>query len=118
LPSFAGAQYETALERDFWAAIAAAEELATQKNGRKTLLNRTRQKVKRVGIKKCLEDWAFHKGTTQGFEILVNGGYSELTGEAIVIRHATEFSDDVVNAAKQRLIDCNIEISGLTNHSA
>jgi hypothetical protein len=118
IAKLAGAQYETALERDFWAAIAAAEELATQKNGRKTLLNRTRQKVKRVGIKKCLEDWAFHKGTTQGFEILVNGGYSELTGEAIVIRHATEFSDDVVNAAKQRLIDCNIEISGLTNHSA
>jgi hypothetical protein len=117
IAKLAGAQYETALEREFWAAVSAAEELASQKNGRKTLLNRTRQKVKRVGIKKCLEDWAFHKGTTQGFDILVEGGHPELTGEAIVVRHPTEFSDEAVNAAKQRLIDYNIDINSVAARS-
>src|ERR1700754_2264659 len=113
IAKLAGAQYQTPLEREFWAAVAAAEELASQKNGRKTLLNRTRQKVKRVGIKKCLEDWAFHKGTTQGFDILVQGGHPELTGEAIVVRHASEFSEDAVTAARQRLVDYDINIDNV-----
>ena len=113
IAQLAGAQYQTPLEREFWAAVAAAEELASQKNGRKTLLNRTRQKVKRVGIKKCLEDWAFHKGTTQGFDILVQGGHPELTGEAIVVRHASEFSEDAVTAARQRLVDYDINIDNV-----
>ncbi len=114
IAKLAGEQYQTSLEREFWAAVTAAEELASQKNGRKTLLNRTRQKVKRVGIKKCLEDWAFHKGTTQGFDMLVEGGYPELTGEAIVVRHADEFEDAVVMAAKQRLADYQIDLSTVT----
>ncbi len=113
IAKLAGAQYETSLEREFWAAVAAAEELASERNGKKTLLNRTRQKVKRVGIKKCLEDWAFHKGTTQGFDILVEGGHPELTGEAIVVRHASEFSDDVVQAARQRLADYKIDVDSV-----
>jgi hypothetical protein len=93
-----GARFKDDLEREFW-----AEELATEKNGKTTRLNRTRQKAARVGIKKCLEDWAFHKGTTQGFDILVEGGHPELTGEAIVTRHAAEFSIETVQAARNRL---------------
>ena len=104
-----GARYETSLEREFWAALAAAEEFASLKNGKKTQLSRTRQKVARVGIKRCLEDWAFHKGTTQGFDMLVEGGHPELTGEAIVVRHAADFSEEVVKAARQRLIDYGID---------
>jgi hypothetical protein len=111
LAKLEGARYETALEREFWAAVAAAEELASLKNGKKTRLNRTRQKVARVGIKRCLEDWAFHKGTTQGFDILVEGGHPELTGEAIVVRHAADFAENVVEAARKRLIDYGIDPS-------
>ena len=36
LAKLEGALYGTALEREFWAAVAAAEELASQKNGKKT----------------------------------------------------------------------------------
>jgi hypothetical protein len=111
LAKLEGARYETALEREFWAAVAAAEELASLKNGKKTRLSRTRQKVARVGIKRCLEDWAFHKGTTQGFDILVEGGHPELTGEAIVVRHAADFAENVVEAARKRLIDYGIDPS-------
>ena len=109
LAQLAGKRYETVLEGEFWAAVTAAEELATAKNGRTTRLNRTRQKVARVGIKKCLEDWAFHKGTTQGFDILVEGGHPELTGEAIVIRHAAEFSPEAVAAARERLVKHGVD---------
>jgi hypothetical protein len=111
LAKLEGAKYETPIEREFWAAISAAEEIATQRNGRTTRLNRTRQKVARVGIMKCLEDWAFQKGMTQGFDILVQGGHPELTGEAIVVRHAEDFSDDAVQAAKKRLTDFGIDPS-------
>jgi len=113
LAKLEGGRYGTQLEREFWAAVVAAEELASMKNGKTTRLNRTRQKVARVGIKQCLEDWAFHKGTTQGFDILVEGGHPELTGEAIVVRHSEEFPDEVVAAARQRLIDRGIEPSTL-----
>jgi hypothetical protein len=109
LAKLEGARYETELEQEFWAALAAAEELASQKNGKKTRLSRTRQKVARVGIKKCLEDWAFHTGTTQGFDILVEGGHPELTGEAIVVRHASEFSEEAVASARKRLTDHGID---------
>jgi hypothetical protein len=113
LAKLEGARYESPLEREFWAAITAAEELASAKNGKKTRLSRTRQKVARVGIKQCLEDWAFHKGTTQGFDILVEGGHPELTGEAIVVRHSKEFAAEVVEAARKRLADHGIEPSAL-----
>ena len=59
----------------------------------------------------CLEDWAFHKGTTQGFDILVEGGHPELTGEAIVVRHGGDFSPEAVSAARQRLIHAGIDLS-------
>jgi len=109
LAQLEGARYKAPLEREFWAAIATAEELASAKNGKTTRLTRTRQKVARVGIKRCLEDWAFHKGTTTGFDILVDGGHPELTGEAIVIRHSDEFSAEAVAAAQQRLIKHGVD---------
>jgi hypothetical protein len=109
LAQLEGQKYNTQIEREFWSAVAAAEELATAKNGKTTRLNRTRQKAARVGIMRCLEDWAFHKGTTQGFDILVDGGHPELTGEAIVVRHAAQFSPEAVAAARQRLISSGID---------
>jgi hypothetical protein len=109
LAQLEGKRYETPLEQEFWAAVRAAEELASAKNGKTTRLIRTRQKVARVGIKRCLEDWAFHKGTTQGFDILVDGGHPELTGEAIVIRHSDEFSPEAVAAARARLVRHGID---------
>jgi hypothetical protein len=106
-----GSKYSSQLEREFWTAVSAAEELATLRNGKTTRLSRTRQKAARVGFKQCLEDWAFYKGTTDGFDLLVEGGHPELTGEAIVVRHPDEFSEAAVTAAKTRLLDHGIELS-------
>ena len=106
-----GAKYNSQVEREFWTAVSAAEELASARNGKTTRLSRTRQKAARVGFKQCLEDWAFHKGTTDGFDLLVEGGYPELTGEAIVFRHPDEFSEAAVQAAKNRLLDHGVDLA-------
>ena len=106
-----GSKYASQLEREFWTAVSAAEELATLRNGKTTRLSRTRQKAARVGFKQCLEDWAFHKGTADGFDLLVDGGHPDLTGEAIVVRHPDEFSEAAVEAAKKRLLDHGIDLS-------
>jgi hypothetical protein len=51
----------------------------------------------------CLEDWATSSGPTEGFNLLINSGLSELTGEYLVIKYADRFSESAVAAAKARL---------------
>ena len=46
-------------------------------------------------------------------ERFVAGGKAELTGEAIVIRHADEFEESVVTAAKDKLIKNGVEVSDI-----
>ena len=90
------------VEHDFWTTVHAFEFALSEERGRTTKLSRTRQKVARVGIMATLEDWAFGKQTT-GFDMLVERGMPELTGEAIVLRHADKFPEDVTAAARERL---------------
>jgi hypothetical protein len=70
------------LHRDFYETLAAYEVLLTEKNGRKTRASRTRQKLKNKGVVQCLEDWAVGSAPTEGFELLVENGMVELTGES------------------------------------
>jgi len=99
------------LEHDFWQTINAFEQILTDERGRKTLLSRTRQKVGRVGIVATLTDWALSRKPSDGFQQLQERGLLELTGEAIVLRHADLFLPDVVAAARARLLDAGVEIS-------
>jgi hypothetical protein len=92
------------LIRDFYTTLTAYEELLSQKNGRKTLANRTRQKLARKGVVRCLEDWAFQK-TSEGLQLLVSKGLHELTGEYLVVKYASRFSKEAVAAAKSKLGD-------------
>jgi hypothetical protein len=98
------------LEHDFWQTINAFEQILTDERGRKTLLSRTRQKVDRVGIVATLTDWARSKKPSDGFEQLRERRLLELTGEAIVLRHADQFLPDVVAAAKARMLAAGVEI--------
>lgn len=90
------------LEHDFWRMVAAFEQLRTEYNGKTTLLSRTRQKVARVGEQALLAEWALAKPTS-GFEMLLEMGRPDLTGEAIILRHPHRFTDDERLAAKSRL---------------
>jgi len=112
IAQLAGQKFDDKLEREFWIAVTTAEELATQKNGRTTRLARTRQKAKRVGAIQCLVDWASDPQTTQGFAILINGGHAELTGEAIVVRHADNFP---TRQSNRQLKNCEEQASILRN---
>jgi hypothetical protein len=92
------------LVRDFYSTLTAYEELLTSKNKKKTLANRTRQKLVRKGVVQCLEDWAVQK-TSEGLELLVNKRLFELTGEFLVIKYANRFSPQAVASARKKLED-------------
>lgn len=105
IAELAGAAHKDAVERAFFTGLVAAEEFRTADNGRSTKLIKIRSKHKRVGAVKVLSDMMMAPELSDGFEKLVAHNRSDLTGEAIVINHEDEFSVDVVNAARKKLMD-------------
>ena len=102
------------VEHDFWKTIHAFELALTEERGKTTRLSRTRQKVTRVGEIKTLNDWALSKNKTEGFEMLLERGMPELTGEAIVLRHPSVFGDATRQNARSKLIDAGVNVDNLT----
>jgi hypothetical protein len=97
------------LEREFYETLAAYEQLLTEKNGRKTPASRTRQKLANKGLVQCLEDWAVMAEPTEGFGLLVKNGLAELTGEYLVVKHRSHFSEKAITAAQRRLEEHGID---------
>ena len=98
------------VEYDFWQTVHAFEHVLSEERGKTTRLSRTRQKVARVGEIQTLKDWALSAQSTDGFTMLLERKMPELTGEAIVLRHASRFSSEVVTAARRRLEDAGVDI--------
>lgn len=101
------------VEHDFWQTIYAFEHVLSEERGKTTRLARTRQKVARVGETQTLQDWAMSTNSTDGFTMLLERNIPELTGEAIVLRHASQFDAEVVAAARRRLEGAGIDIATL-----
>lgn len=101
------------IEYDFWQTIHAFEHVLSDERGKTTRLARTRQKVARVGEIQTLQDWALSKKSTDGFAMLLERNMPDLTGEAIVLRHAAHFSVDVVAAARRRLELADVDTTTL-----
>ena len=101
------------LHRDFYEMLAAYEELLTEKNGRTTRASRTRQKLKNRGVVQCLEDWAVSSASTQGFELLIQNGLGELTGEYLVLKYPDSFSDKAITAARIRLAEHGVSVADI-----
>lgn len=91
------------VEHDFWTTVHAFEYVLTEENGKTTRLSRTRQKVKRDGVVATLASWAESTKPKDGFNMLMERGMPELTGEAIVLRHQADFEPSVIDAARARL---------------
>lgn len=91
------------LEHDFWQTIHSFEQVLAEDRGKTVRLSRTRLKVAKVGVAQTLTDWAAGRDETDGFRMLIERGLTDLTGEAIVIRHAGAFAPEVVAAAQARL---------------
>lgn len=98
-----GCDQNDPLHRDFYRTLEAYEQILTEKNGRKTKASRTRQKLSRKTVEECLEDWALGVQETPGFKLLVNNNMIRLTGEFLVVKYSSRFSNQAVEAATQRL---------------
>lgn len=101
------------VQYDFWQTIHAFEQILKEERGKTTRLSRTRQKVARVGEVETLKDWAVSTKSTDGFTMLIERNMPELTGEAIVLRHAEKFDDGVVAAARTRLEEAGVNVAAL-----
>lgn len=101
------------IEHDFWQTIFAFEHALSEERGKTTRLARTRQKVARVGEVQTLKDWALSSTKTDGFAMLLERNMPELTGEAIVLRHANSFDTEVVAAASRRLEEAGVDVGSL-----
>ncbi|WP_417480939.1 hypothetical protein [Maricaulis sp.] len=95
---------------DFWTTVHAFEYVLTEENGKTTRLSRTRQKVKRDGVVATLASWAESTKPKDGFNMLMERGMPELTGEAIVLRHQTDFEPGVIEAARARLEAAGVDL--------
>lgn len=62
------------------------------------------------GAKQTLIDFATSKAPTDGFEMLIERGLPELTGEALVLKHGKSFETEVQTAAKERLENAGVDI--------
>jgi hypothetical protein len=83
--------------------IAAFELLLTERNGRTTRASRTRQKLKKDGVRKLLADLALKPTPSAGFFTMVENDMADLTFEHVVIRHSDQFDEELVTAARRRL---------------
>lgn len=103
IAELAGLPFRDPLEREFWTAVSYAEEVKTEATGKTSRLSGTRTKHKKYGAVRCLGDWAMDPNPTEGLDSLVEHQRAELSGEAIVIRHADKFSVEAVAAAAAKL---------------
>jgi hypothetical protein len=113
-----GLNYDDQLDRDFYEMLAAYEELLAAKHGKRIGANRTRRKLKNKGVVQCLEDWATSTQFTQGFDMLVENGLPELTGEALVLKHSSRFSEKAVAAARKRLAALGVNFEPRTQENS
>jgi hypothetical protein len=111
IAELAGAAYEDAIESEFWQALAIAEELAAERNGKATRMTQTRQKHTRQGVVKCLEDIVSKDAITEAFTALIAAGKPELVFEAIVLRHSELFSEGAIQASTQKLESADVDVS-------
>ncbi|MDF2983432.1 MAG: hypothetical protein K0Q69_3204 [Devosia sp.] len=103
IAELAGLPFSDALEREFWTAVSYVEEVKTEATGKTTRLSGTRTKHKKYGTIRCLGDWAMDPNPSEGLGSLVEHKRAELSGEAIVLRHADKFPAEAVASAAAKL---------------
>lgn len=96
--------------RDFYASLAAYEQLLFEKHGWNVKANRTRQKIQNKGLYQSLIEWTEGSTETNGFNALVELGLPEHTAEYIVAKHASRFPDGVVELARDRLKEHDVPL--------
>ena len=98
-----GGNVDDPLHARFMEFLAAYEGLLEEKHGRRQSAGRTRQKMAKYGIERCLIDWALDTKESDAFVLLSSRGMLELTGEYLVTTFPDRFEPNVVESAKARL---------------
>lgn len=110
IAELAGTAHADPVDRAFFTGLVAAEEFRTADNGRSTKLINIRARHKKFGAVRVLSDLMMAPELSDGFAKLVEHQRSDLTAEAIVLNHEDQFSVDVVNAARKKLIDQGVSL--------
>jgi len=107
-----GLNHSDALHRDFYAMLNAYEHYLFEKHGRNLKAQYTRRALANKGVIGTLNDWALAPKPTEGFKRLVEANLAAFTGECVVVRHASRFSEPIVAAAKKRLAEFGVTNCG------
>jgi hypothetical protein len=103
-----GRNIDDPLESDFATVMRALEEALTEEAGRTKRLNRTRQKLGRVGVRQTLADLALKPTPSLGFMKLVEFNMADMSAEALILKYRDQFEQHVVDAAAKRLREYDI----------
>lgn len=99
------------IELRFWEIIEALEQSWKQQRGKTVLASRTRQKVKRVGVTKTVEDIVVGKKPSAGFHHLVEVNLHQHLFEYLVLECPEAFSPAAARAAELRLRDHGLPLA-------
>lgn len=97
------------LEAEFAVVMRALEEALTQESGTTKRLSRTRQKLGRVGVRKTLADLALKPKPSTGFLKLLEFGMADMCAETLVLKYQEEFTEEVVAAARRRMVEYGLQ---------
>jgi len=90
--------------RDVWAVVYAYEEVLHIKHGRRLKAQRTRNAIANHGPIRAVENIVTQRvNEDDGFARLLVVGLAELTFEAVVLKHCSEFSLRAVEQARSKL---------------
>lgn len=98
------------IEHAVWQSIYALEDVLKQERGKTVLLARTRQKIARQGVTRCVADLV--TGTaSEGFRMLKERDMLELSFESIALQFPDAFEHDVLDSARERLRGAGFRVS-------
>jgi hypothetical protein len=103
-----GRDFDDPLAAEFSGVMRALEEALTQEAGKTKRLSRTRQKLKRAGVRQTLADLALKPQPSIGFLKLIEFGMADMSAESLILKYRTEFEPAVIEAAQGRLAKYSI----------
>lgn len=93
----------TDVERECLEAVFAYEQVLSEKNGKKTRASRTWPMIERHGIIEAVERAVNRKDEAMGYTALLKMGLENYAFEAVILRHPSSFSSDVVQRSQERV---------------
>lgn len=97
------------MEHDFTQTIFAYEQLVREELGKAKRLTKTRMAMTKSGAAKALTGFAAATSDYTAFATLTERGLSDMTGEAVILRHPAAFDLATRDAATARLTEAGVD---------